>query len=417
MGAFVYDKRGTGQSGGTYTQDFSLLADDGIAAMREARRLAGTRVGRIGYQGCSQGGWVSPIAANRVPVDFVIVCYGLAVNVIDEDQEAVEIQLREKGFPAADIANAQSVASAAETIMSSGFTRGFADFDSLRAKYRSAPWYKDLEGDFTFFLMPHTSAKLRTMGAQFRWHTPFYYDPMPALRSDTVPQLWILGGEDYQAPSAETRRRLDSLVTAGRPFTVAYYPRAEHGLTLFENAPDGSRISTSFVAGYFRMVRDFAADGRRPRDVRRCRTNSSRRRHALAIRPLALRVGRLGRCIDRSPRLAFLGPREDIRRDRRRLGHERVQQGRRVRAMRQVCTLPRPEWEQFRLSRLLGRNSESPHKCALQRIRQDLDARLVEIGQQLVLDPPAEASGKSFRERRAAGAPTQERLPVQLAGP
>ena len=262
VGAFVYDKRGTGLSGGTYTQDFSLLADDGIAAMREARRLAGTRVGRVGYQGCSQGGWVSPIAANRVPVDFVIVCYGLAVNVIEEDQESVEIQLREKGFSPSDVAAAQSVASAAETIMSSGFTRGFAQFDSLRSKYRSAPWYKDLEGDFTFFLMPHSAAKLRAMAPQFRWHTPFYYDPMPALRIDTVPQLWILGGEDYQAPSAETRRRLDSLIAAGHPFTVAYYPRAEHGLTLFENAPDGSRISTSFVAGYFRMIRDFAADGR-----------------------------------------------------------------------------------------------------------------------------------------------------------
>lgn len=33
-------------------------------------------------------------------------------------------------------------------------------------------------------------------------------------------------------------------------------------MTLFENAPDGSRISTRYVAGYFRMIRDFAADGR-----------------------------------------------------------------------------------------------------------------------------------------------------------
>jgi hypothetical protein len=85
---------------------------------------------------------------------------------------------------------------------------------------------------------------------------------MPTLRADTVPQLWIIGGEDYQAPSAETRRRLDTLVAEGRPFTVAYYARAEHGMTLFENAPDGSRTSTRYVAGYFRMIRDFAADGR-----------------------------------------------------------------------------------------------------------------------------------------------------------
>jgi uncharacterized protein len=262
VGAFVYDKRGTGRSGGKYTQDFSLLADDGIAAMRVARRLAGTRVGRIGYQGCSQGGWVAPIAANRVPVDFVMVCYGLAVSVIDEDQEAVEIQLRELGYSPSDIAAALSVASAAETIISSGFTRGFVEFDSLRARYRSAPWYQHLEGDYTFFLMPHSAAKLRAMAPKFNWATPFHYDPMPALRSDTVPQLWILGGEDYQAPSAETRRRLDSLIAAGRPFTVAYYPRAEHGMTLFEDSADGSRISTRFVPGYFRMTRDFAAGGR-----------------------------------------------------------------------------------------------------------------------------------------------------------
>jgi hypothetical protein len=40
VGAFVYDKRGTGGSGGKYTQDFGVLADDAVAAMREARRLA-----------------------------------------------------------------------------------------------------------------------------------------------------------------------------------------------------------------------------------------------------------------------------------------------------------------------------------------------------------------------------------------
>lgn len=262
VGAFVYDKRGTGKSGGRYTQDFSLLADDGVAAMREARRLAGTRAGRVGYQGGSQAGWVAPIAANRAPVDFVIVCYGLAVSVIDEDQEAVEIQLREKGYSTSDIADALSVASAAETVISSGFTQGFVEFDSLRAKYRSAPWYKHLEGDYTFFLLPYSAPKLRAMAPKFRWNTPFHYDPMPTLRADTVPQLWIIGGEDYQAPSAETRRRLDTLVAEGRPFTVAYYARAEHGMTLFENAPDGSRTSTRYVAGYFRMIRDFAADGR-----------------------------------------------------------------------------------------------------------------------------------------------------------
>src|SRR4029077_7485479 len=96
-GAFVYDKRGTGGSEGKYTQDFDTLADDAVAGVREAKRIAGTRSARIGYQGGSQGGWVAPFAATRAPVDFVIVSFGLAVSVIDEDQEEVALEMRLKG--------------------------------------------------------------------------------------------------------------------------------------------------------------------------------------------------------------------------------------------------------------------------------------------------------------------------------
>src|ERR1044071_4230716 len=40
IGAFVYDKRGPGGSPGRYTQDYLLLAEDAIAAVHEAKRLA-----------------------------------------------------------------------------------------------------------------------------------------------------------------------------------------------------------------------------------------------------------------------------------------------------------------------------------------------------------------------------------------
>lgn len=262
VGMFVYDKRGTGRSGGTYTQDFNLLADDAVAAVREARHLAGARLSRIGYHGTSQGGWVAPIAANRAPVDFVIVAYGLAVSVIAEDQEAVDLQLREKGYSAADIADALTVAKAAEAVFVSDFKSGIDEFDAVRSRYRSKPWFKDMQGDFIFLVLPQSKSQLRAMGPKFDWHTPFNYDPMPTLRAGKVPQLWVLGGEDYQAPSAETRRRLDSLIAQRHPFTVAYYPKAQHGIMLFETEADGSRVPTRIAPGYFRMIRDFARDGR-----------------------------------------------------------------------------------------------------------------------------------------------------------
>jgi hypothetical protein len=262
VGMFVYDKRGTGRSGGTYTQDFNVLADDAVAAVHEARHLAGARLSRIGFHGTSQGGWVAPIAANRTPVDFVVVAYGLAVSVIAEDQEAVRLQLSEKGYSAKDIADALTVAKAAEAVFVSDFKSGIDEFDAVRARYRSAPWMKDMQGDFIFLVMPQSKSQLRAMAPKFDWHTPFDFDPMPTLSASKAPQLWVLGGEDYQAPSAETRRRLDSLIAQRRPFTVAYYPKAAHGIMLFETGADGARVSTRIAPGYFRMIRDFARDGR-----------------------------------------------------------------------------------------------------------------------------------------------------------
>lgn len=264
IGAFVYDKRGTGKSGGTYTQDYSVLADDAVAAVASARSLAGQRLGRIGLQGGSQGGWVVPLAASRTAVDFAIVCFGLAVNVIDEDQEAVELQLSEKGYSRNEIRDAQKLAGAAEHVFASNFTDGFAEMDRLKARYSGARWYKDLHGDYSFMILPHTEAELRAMAPQFDWHIPWRYDPMPVLHSLRTPQLWILGGEDYDAPSHETRKRLQSLIANGGNYTVAYYPKAEHGMTLFELDARGERLSTRYAPGYFQLIRDFSLHGAVP---------------------------------------------------------------------------------------------------------------------------------------------------------
>jgi uncharacterized protein len=264
VGAFVYDKRGTGGSGGKYTQDFDTLADDAVAAMREAKRIAGTRCARIGYQGGSQGGWVAPLAATRAPVDFVIVSFGLAVSVIDEDQQEVALEMRLKGHSQAEISKALEVASAAEGVFESRFTKGFERFDAVRAKYRNEPWYKDLHGNYTHFILPYTAAEIREKGKDFiliTGQTPFRYDPMPTLQAVEAPQLWILGEDDLEAPSAETSRRIKMLITEGKPITLALFPHAEHGMTEYEVAPDGERVSTRYALGYFDMMRDFARNG------------------------------------------------------------------------------------------------------------------------------------------------------------
>jgi hypothetical protein len=266
VGAFVYDKRGTGASGGSYTQDFEVLARDAIAAMRTAKQLAGARLGRIGYQGGSQGGWVVPLAVNLAPVDFAIVSFGLAVTILEEDQESVALDMYFHHRSAEEATKALELARAGERLFETGGHEGYDQFNALRERYRSEPWYKDVHGDFLFFILPLDQAHIidaMTKDLNFvEARTPFRYEPMPTLEASTTPQLWVLGSDDLEAPSAETAKRIKSLIAQAKPYTLAVYPGAEHGMTEYEINANGERVSTRFAPGYFQMMADFIRDGR-----------------------------------------------------------------------------------------------------------------------------------------------------------
>lgn len=262
IGAFVYDKRGTGASGDKYTQVFSLLADDAVAALAEARRMAGPRGVRFGFQGPSQGGWIAPLAATRTNVDFLIVSFGLAVSVADEDREAIAFQMGLKGYSPEVIAKAQEIGAAATRIFASGMSDGIEDLDAVRARYRGEPWYKDVYGNYTHIILGMTADEIRTKGQAYRFGTPLHYDPMPTLRAVTVPQLWALGGQDIDAPAGETARRITGLIEDGKPITLAVFPKAEHGMTEFKATAGGGRVSTRFTPGYFQLLIDYAKGGK-----------------------------------------------------------------------------------------------------------------------------------------------------------
>ena len=262
IGAFVYDKRGTGASEGSYSQNYPLLAQDAVAAMREARRLAGSRAGKVGYQGGSQAGWVVPLAATMAPVDFVVVGYGLAVSPIEEDRSAIVLDMTRRGYGADVVAKAMEVADASEAVIVSNFSEGYDRVDAVRAKYASEPWFKHIHGNITFAVLEMPHDELREKGPKLLPGIEPHYDPMPVLRKLTTPQLWILGADDIDAPSAETARRLEALATEGRPIVTAVFPHAEHGIFEYETLPDEKRVSTRNPDGYFSMMRDFIRKGR-----------------------------------------------------------------------------------------------------------------------------------------------------------
>ncbi len=275
IGVFVYDKRGTGKSGGAYTQNYLLLANDAIAAMNEAKRLAGARAGRVGYQAGSQGGWVAPLAAKIEPVDFVIVGFGLAVSPLQEDREAIAFDLTSRGYGPDVVAKAMHIADAVSAVIVSDFRSGYDQLAAVKARYGKEPWFPYVHGNVAFYLLETPEATLREKGPVLLAGIPANYDPMPVLRNLDTPQLWILAADDHDAPSAETERRLRTLQAKGKPITVAVFPNTEHGVYEFETRADGTRVNTRNPQGYFAMMRDFIVHRRL--DTRRYGTSTIHR--------------------------------------------------------------------------------------------------------------------------------------------
>jgi uncharacterized protein len=261
VGVFVYDKRGTGRSTGKYTQDFDALARDAAAAELEARRLAGARLSRIGFSGGSQGGWVAPLAATLTPVDFVVVGYGMAGSPGEENTDQTVLELKRKGYGAADLAGAAEVAEAANAVLGSRFRSGFDKLDAAHAKYGDKPWFKELGGQFTGQFMDYPSWMLRLAGPMFDVGTPVTYDAVAPLKRVKAPMLWVLADDDTLAPNATTRQRLAALIAEGSPITILAFPRTDHGIMEFATTPDGERHNTRYAEGYFRTTIDWAKTG------------------------------------------------------------------------------------------------------------------------------------------------------------
>jgi uncharacterized protein len=93
IAALVYDKRGTGKSGGEYEGDQSvsgmniaLLAEDAIAGVGKLATHPRLKQTAIGLAGISQAGWIAPLAArNSRVVRFLVLWSGPVCKVSEED--------------------------------------------------------------------------------------------------------------------------------------------------------------------------------------------------------------------------------------------------------------------------------------------------------------------------------------------
>ena len=269
INVFAFDKRGTGESAGKYTQDFHVLARDVEAASHEAKRLMAGRFGRFGLFGMSQGGWVGPLASRGSGADFVAVAFGGIFSPLEEESEEVLAGLREKGFGDDDIRKAREVLDATGELLASDFRNGYERLKEVKRLYGGEPWFQHiverregkvgwqghLTGDLLFedeaALLSHGAAKYNSV------KVPWKHDSMAILRDLSIPVLWVLAGADREAIPRLTLERLSTLQKEGERIDGFVFPDTDHNILEFEDGPDGKRKYTRVAPGYYKLVADW----------------------------------------------------------------------------------------------------------------------------------------------------------------
>ncbi len=264
ISVFVYDKRGTGASGGEYTQNFDLLGEDAANALRAARQSADGRYSRAGFFGGSQGGWVAPRAATITPADFVAIGFGLVASPIDEDREQMisEVRALDLGtdVEAAAEARVNALSAATAQLLLSGFADGYGALDTARGALYAQSWGRRIAGEYSGAIAAMSDEDLRRIGrarfdnVELIWN----YDAMAVLRRLDTPLLWVLAGDDREAPIETTRTQLLALQQGGRPVDIFLFPGTDHGMWEYVTLPDGSRDGTRITDGYLRLLGDWS---------------------------------------------------------------------------------------------------------------------------------------------------------------
>lgn len=193
----VYDKRGSGESSGSWTTaSFDDNVNDAKAAV--ATLMADARIDRqlVGVWGVSQAGWFIPALAAHTPdLAFAIVLTGGGATPREVEMFMHEAALDRAGVTSAQRAQARRLLSAYFSWLASGVNR--AGVVELMAQARSEPWYRAIRLDE---VMPSDANRPR-------WEWVAKYDPMPFIENMTLPTLVVLGGADQMGSTALAAER------------------------------------------------------------------------------------------------------------------------------------------------------------------------------------------------------------------
>jgi pimeloyl-ACP methyl ester carboxylesterase len=244
----VFDKRGSGASGGSWTEEsLDDLADDALAAVSFLKAQPGVDSQRVGVWGISQAGWVIPRAAARVPsaFAFAIVVTGGGVRPLEIEQHDYAVALDRAGVKDGERRMADALVELYFAYLKTGENRGGLE-QAIQAAH-DKPWFEVV--DFSRILPAESTRN--------KWEWVTNYDPASDIQHMTMPVLVVLGGRDRPELFTNMNDRWRSNLAFGHnsDSTVVEFLNAEHGAAvvgthhvIYSGGPP------TFVPGYLDMV-------------------------------------------------------------------------------------------------------------------------------------------------------------------
>jgi pimeloyl-ACP methyl ester carboxylesterase len=221
IGVLLYDKRGCGKSTGNFsTADFNDLANDAVSAFKYLKGRKDLNSTKIGFLGASQGGWVTPLAANKVSnCGFAILVVGPAVSLFEQDINRVQYTLRDEGYSKESIDSALHYSKLYFKYIQTNNAKDWEVLKTYASAIKDKKWIDYLD-------VPQSQN-----GDDVLWWRRNMYDPTETLKKIKCPVLSIFGEKDVLVPPAENKSKMETyLKQAGVNYKIVTINNCGHDM-------------------------------------------------------------------------------------------------------------------------------------------------------------------------------------------
>jgi pimeloyl-ACP methyl ester carboxylesterase len=244
IAALVFDKRGSGESGGSWV-DASLddLSEDVLAAASFLRTQPDVDPRHVGIFGVSQSGWVIPRAALKQPdaFAFAVIITGGGIKPIDVERYDYAAALDQMHVSPADRRDGVALVERYFAYLKNGEDR--AGLEQAITDSRSKPWFRAVD----------MGRVMPTEATRAKWAWVPDYDPVADIAQMRMPVLVLLGGRDRPALSVEMNRRWLTALSKNADATVVEILNADHGMVV-EGTHHVGGGPQSYVPGYLNIL-------------------------------------------------------------------------------------------------------------------------------------------------------------------